>query len=468
MNLNTITAQGIYQSPAKIKKIEDGVFSLEVFPVNRSEPRFVKIEFYSIAELTNLPRQLNWNLELTGAENLIINFDLHLPKGVTARDNLGREITRTNNVLSYNILDCNRRNCKAQVFFDYEKAADKVSLYYDKYTFVFNIHSDKFARGIQVPDCVYNFPEYFKKVVSYSKEGNKKIFSTLRLEDDFQSRFNDYLKKYKGIKIKLDSLVDKNLWEKKGSQYFFRNSSGSKFTELKGKTNSGLSGKLSKNSIKCYYLNEIANYIDELSDTSISPNDNNTLQRPLKDDREEPLDYIGEMPSYPAGQEELLSFLKENTFYPDIAFRAQVEGKVMVGFVVEKDGNVTNTCIVKGLGGGCDEEALRVTRLMGKWINSKNNGNPARQRMVIPFKFSLNDSSLLRREVSYKGKLFNRKIDNSFIEAGFDFESSVKVNFGSRKYFDILFENPSLIDYVYYLRNIGIYDNVSKKWILFE
>ncbi|MDP4117460.1 MAG: energy transducer TonB [Bacteroidota bacterium] len=501
VNLNAITAEKIYQrivgkkkDPAKLEKIEDGFFSLEVFPVNRSEPRYVKIEFYSLAELRDLSRQLSWNLELSGTDNMNITFDLHLPKGVSARDNLGRKISRINNILDYHSSEVNWRKCKAQIIFDFEKAANKTSLYNDKYSFDF-----EYVRGLPVIDSIYTFPEYLKKIVSYSKEGNKKIFSTLRLVDGFQSRFNDYLERYKGIKIELNSLEDKTEWRKNGSQYYFRNPFKSNFTELKGKINNGLLGKLSKNGIKCYYLNEIANYIDELSDVSASPeknmylqtnssklvledneltrsiynevmskNDNNTFQRTLRDDREEAFHFIGEMPSYPAGQEGLLNFLKENTFYPDIAFRAQVEGKVMVGFVVEKDGNVTNISIVKGIGTICDEEALRVVRLMGKWNNSKSNGKPLRQRMVIPVKFSLNDSSLLRREVNYKGRLFHRKIDNSFMETGFNFENSVKVNFGSKEYFDILFENPSLIDYVYYLRNVGLYDNMSKKWILFE
>lgn len=105
--------------------------------------------------------------------------------------------------------------------------------------------------------------------------------------------------------------------------------------------------------------------------------------------KEEAFTFVEEMPSYPDGQEELLRFIGSNVVYPEIAKRAQVEGKVMVGFVVEKDGNITNISVVKGIGAGCDEEAVRVCKLMGKWRPGKQNGKPVRVRMVIPFQFKL-------------------------------------------------------------------------------
>ncbi|MEI7811324.1 MAG: TonB family protein [Ignavibacteria bacterium] len=105
--------------------------------------------------------------------------------------------------------------------------------------------------------------------------------------------------------------------------------------------------------------------------------------------KEEAFTFVEEMPSYPEGQDELLRFMNSHTVYPEIAKRAQVEGKVMVGFVVEKDGSITDIRIVKGIGAGCDEESVRVTRLMGHWRPGKQNGKPVRVRMVIPFQFRL-------------------------------------------------------------------------------
>ncbi|MGE5400631.1 MAG: energy transducer TonB [Ignavibacteriales bacterium] len=105
--------------------------------------------------------------------------------------------------------------------------------------------------------------------------------------------------------------------------------------------------------------------------------------------KEEAFTFVEEMPSYPEGEEGLLMFIRENVVYPEIAKRAQVEGKVMVEFVVEKDGNISNVRVVKGIGAGCDEEAVRVCKLLGRFRPGKQNGKPVRVRMTIPFQFKL-------------------------------------------------------------------------------
>jgi protein TonB len=96
------------------------------------------------------------------------------------------------------------------------------------------------------------------------------------------------------------------------------------------------------------------------------------------------------MPSYPGGIEELLSFIRKSIIYPEIARRAGVEGKVLIGFVVERDGSITEIKIIKGIGAGCDEEAVHVLELAGKWIPGKQNGKAVRVSMVMPFDFRLN------------------------------------------------------------------------------
>ena len=75
--------------------------------------------------------------------------------------------------------------------------------------------------------------------------------------------------------------------------------------------------------------------------------------------------------------------------YPLQAQKIGVEGSVFVEMVVEKDGSVTNTNIAKGIGAGCDKEALRVVSESPKWIAASNNGQPVRMKLVIPIKFSL-------------------------------------------------------------------------------
>jgi len=114
-----------------------------------------------------------------------------------------------------------------------------------------------------------------------------------------------------------------------------------------------------------------------------------TVEEEIVEEKEEPFTYVEEMPSYPTGMEDLMVFIGQNITYPEIAKRAGVEGKVFVQLVIEKDGRVTDIRIAKGIGAGCDEEAVRVCKLLPKWKPGKQNGKPVRVRMVIPFLFRL-------------------------------------------------------------------------------
>lgn len=108
-----------------------------------------------------------------------------------------------------------------------------------------------------------------------------------------------------------------------------------------------------------------------------------------EDKKEEPFTYVEEMPSFPGGTEDLLAFIADHIQYPEIAKRAGVEGKVLVQFVVEKSGEIDDIKVIKGIGAGCDEEAVRVCKMMPKWKPGRQNGKPVRVRMVIPFHFKL-------------------------------------------------------------------------------
>lgn len=95
------------------------------------------------------------------------------------------------------------------------------------------------------------------------------------------------------------------------------------------------------------------------------------------------------MPSYPGGDNELYSFFSREIQYPEIARKAGIEGKVFLTIVVEKDGSVSNARIARGIGGGCEEEALRVLLLTGKWRPGRQNGAPVRVSMTVPVVFVL-------------------------------------------------------------------------------
>ena len=90
-------------------------------------------------------------------------------------------------------------------------------------------------------------------------------------------------------------------------------------------------------------------------------------------------------PSFPGGQEAMLQFLKENLQWPDV--EADVQGRVIVTFVVETDGSLTDLKVVRGLDPAFDKEALRIVKSMPKWIPGTQNGQPIRVRYSVPVTF---------------------------------------------------------------------------------
>lgn len=124
-------------------------------------------------------------------------------------------------------------------------------------------------------------------------------------------------------------------------------------------------------------------------DYSLIEVEEKTKEEEIVEKKEEPFTYVEEMPTYPTGMDDLMAFIGQNISYPEIAKRAGVEGKVFVQLVIEKDGSITDIKVAKGIGAGCDEEAVRVCKLLPKWKPGKQNGKPVRVRMVIPFLFRL-------------------------------------------------------------------------------
>lgn len=98
---------------------------------------------------------------------------------------------------------------------------------------------------------------------------------------------------------------------------------------------------------------------------------------------------VEENPEFPGGLEALRHFFQKNIQYPASAKEAGAHGKVFLNFVVEKDGSLTDIKLLKGLGFGCDEEALRVMQLMPKWNPGKQSGEAVRVKYNLPIQFSL-------------------------------------------------------------------------------
>lgn len=98
---------------------------------------------------------------------------------------------------------------------------------------------------------------------------------------------------------------------------------------------------------------------------------------------------VEESPSYPGGDEARINFLRENMKYPQMARESGISGTVFVTFVVERDGSVTDVKVLRGIGGGCDEEAIRVIKAMPKWNPGKQRGKPVRVQFNLPIRFTL-------------------------------------------------------------------------------
>jgi periplasmic protein TonB len=102
-----------------------------------------------------------------------------------------------------------------------------------------------------------------------------------------------------------------------------------------------------------------------------------------------PFTVVEEMPGFPGGEGEMYKFITTTIKYPEEAKELGIQGKVFVNFVVEPDGSISEVKLIRGIGGGCDEEAIRVVRAMPKWIPGKQRGVPVRVFFNLPIKFTL-------------------------------------------------------------------------------
>lgn len=145
-------------------------------------------------------------------------------------------------------------------------------------------------------------------------------------------------------------------------------------------------------STETVYLGElIDNTINTIIDTKKGDGDledkgNGDL---IKIEEEKPLIIVGLMPKFVGGDEEMYRYLSENIKYPVAAKEAGIAGTVVVTFVVEKDGNITDVQTLKDIGGGCGAEAVRVVSGMPKWNVGKQNGVPVRVQFNLPILFTL-------------------------------------------------------------------------------
>jgi periplasmic protein TonB len=99
-------------------------------------------------------------------------------------------------------------------------------------------------------------------------------------------------------------------------------------------------------------------------------------------------------PMFPGGEMAMLNFLVRNLKYPASAVDNGIQGKVFLRFVVEKDGSLTNIEVIRSLEKDCDNEAIRVVKLMPKWIPADHHGKKVRVRFVLPITFKLSEEKI--------------------------------------------------------------------------
>lgn len=100
-------------------------------------------------------------------------------------------------------------------------------------------------------------------------------------------------------------------------------------------------------------------------------------------------DVVEQMPQFPGGFQKMHEFIKENMQYPKELEETCVQGRVIVAFVVERNGKLSNIKVVKSLEPALDKEALRIVKLMPRWIPGRQNGITVRVKYIIPITFRL-------------------------------------------------------------------------------
>ncbi len=98
---------------------------------------------------------------------------------------------------------------------------------------------------------------------------------------------------------------------------------------------------------------------------------------------------VEDQPEPEGGMAAFYQYISKNLKYPNQARRMNIEGKVFVQFVINKDGSISDVQAVKGIGAGCDEEAVRVIQGAPKWKPGKQRGRPVKVRMILPITFKL-------------------------------------------------------------------------------
>lgn len=109
------------------------------------------------------------------------------------------------------------------------------------------------------------------------------------------------------------------------------------------------------------------------------------------DDPDAPVYDVDEMPDFPGGQVALAKYMERKFTYPEAAVAQRVAGRVVVGFIIERDGSISQARAVRGIGAGCDEVAVGMIERMPKWKPGRKDGKAVRTPFTLHVDFSLAD-----------------------------------------------------------------------------
>jgi protein TonB len=113
-----------------------------------------------------------------------------------------------------------------------------------------------------------------------------------------------------------------------------------------------------------------------------------TIEAGMRSDSSSIFITVESMPVFPGGEEALNHYLDSTMIYPQLAIENDIQGTVYTTFVIEKDGSVTNVQVLRGIGGGCNEEAIRLIKSMPKWLPGRQSGQPVRVQYSLPVRFN--------------------------------------------------------------------------------
>lgn len=131
------------------------------------------------------------------------------------------------------------------------------------------------------------------------------------------------------------------------------------------------------------------NFVSIDQDKPLPPPPAPVAPEPVQEETEEIFTVVEQAPEFPGGQSELMKYLSSSIRYPEIAVENGIQGRVIVQFVVERDGSATQVEVARGVDPSLDKEAIRVVKEMPKWKPGQQRGKPVRTKFTLPVQFRL-------------------------------------------------------------------------------